>query len=258
MRLALVSETDATSRVADMAGLGFVPIPALKTPQLTPPSQMPDMRRDETRMNIAQQLVSPPTQTAYVLPLSRPQQTNLPSPATIEMTARMQEEKEATSAQETLETVIASAQDIIPLPNEEFHNPISRPDGDDGTGREDFAATGREASPVDFAEIDRATIRTIIAEAMVLADADQQMVASITPRTTPKADKPRLDELGKLIAQDKAQRQRDASSGKEEIHQIPELVFVSGLRKGEKHPPIATLGGRAINFPPVARISGYD
>jgi len=130
--------------------------------------------------------------------------------------------------------------------------------------RRDLAYLKQEASALDMPSLDRDMIRAIITQAMEVAEADiqmeadTQMVASVTPRTTPKADKPSLDALGALIAQDEAQRLIETSNSAEEIRQIPELVFVSGLQKGKKQPIVATLDGKAINFPPVVRVANND
>jgi len=144
------------------------------------------------------------------------------------------------------EIVTAKAEDIVQLPNEVVD------------GKENLAIASRKTNFDDLPELDQDMIRTLIIEAMATNEADQQIVASIAPRTVPKADKPQLDELAELIAQDEAQRQADQASATGKIHQIPELVFVSGLQKNKKQSTMAQLDGRAINFPPVARVSVYD
>jgi len=235
--------------------MSFVPIPTLKTPSSPTVAQ-----RGERQM-------------AHLPTLSRPPSPPLPPPVL---------GVEESEPEDALAYVIAnardisaqdiSARDIVPLPDEGNPNYARKEEASavgyemdavrigDGIGddRQDLVQPVPASDVTDFAEIDGDVIRSLIAEAMILAEADSQMVASITPRTTPKSDKPRIDELGKLIAQDEVQRMIEASASVEEIRQIPEVVFVSGLQKGKKQPIIARLGGKAINFPPVARIAVQD
>jgi len=214
-----------------LSDTAFVPIPVMKSHPSTPALTSPVLAQEEEPAR--QPIPLPPVQTAHIPALSRPIQTQ--------------------NHGDALGQLIAKAEEGMPPLPETLSTRGEEKNRTNINERRDFVISRQEDPARDLVELDRDTIGTLIADAMAIAEADSQVVASITPRTTPKANKPRLDELGALIAQDEAQRSLEALDSMEKIRQIPELVFVSGLQKGKKQPAIAKLDGKAINFPPMAR-----
>jgi len=248
---------------------GFLPVPVLEKP--TPPSMIAQGQK------IGDELA----QLAYIPPLS-PQNTPAPHQQILPSLAQTSPSRPAVDLsekpKEETEFVTAKYEDIVGLPERNFsaagHKILDKKRNENNKlellaegmdevkpaldDREDLLLASSDSHADDFPQLDQDVIRALIIKAMAANETDQQTVASITPRTAPKADKPRLDELAQLIAQDDMQRQSETTTLTEKIQQIPELVFVSGLEKNKKPPAIATLGGRAINFLPLARVSVYD
>jgi len=213
----LVAHSDAVTSLTSLPEMGFVPIPVLKTiPEST---------------NLVQE---EPMQTAYLPTLS--QQLPLPQAA-------------------------------MPPPVKNENYPVVFEKRQDEKGeKQDLMIASETGDHQDLASFDRDQVRALIIEAQAFesqiaesaesldtAETDHQMVAAILPRTTPKSDRPRFDELALLIARDEEQRQAEAEFREKKIHQIPQVVFASGLQKIKKQPLRASLDGKAINFPPVAR-----
>jgi len=225
-----VSQNETSSPIF---ATGFAPVPVLK------------MRNPSTIVMAAQEASTDGPQIQpqmAALPSLDRSDKQVPRPKIIPPQSTLSKQESTDEPSKiAIETVIAKVEDRASLLPQE---PVD--------AREDLML---ETDMDDLLALDQDMIRALIIDSMATIEADNQMVASITPRTAPKADKPRLDELAQLIAKDEAQRQVEMATNAEEIYQIPELVFVSGLQKNKKQPAIATLGGKAINFPPVARIA---
>jgi len=138
---------------------------------------------------------------------------------------------------EDIHTLIVQGDEveIIPLPDEDLI--------DEGYTTITTLITQPDSPFEEPNNADRDVIRQAIAEAVAaLEAADQQTVASISPDpVTHKEQETGLTET-KL------------TRAGEEIRQIPDMVFVSTLQNGQEKTQIATLSGRAITFPAVARI----
>lgn len=170
-------------------------------------------------------------------------------------------------ARDEVNAIIAK-NDVIPLPEEDIY-------GDDGgnyVALPDDEISG-EAARSDFhvASINRAPLKA--ADGLKRGPLPSPVIASKngeqnsnangsdshsvvqtehTTRTAPTSDKSQGEDLSALISQDRAENEAHIAAS-EEIRQIPELVFASGLQKSANKPQFAKLTGKAINFRAVAR-----
>jgi len=241
---AIVSQQDMAENTVpgdeeiEIASLMAAHAPATQPSTMQPP--MPSVKPLPSRKPVDEADAHLPTQLAYMPRLVKNGQKDRDAVGAMNEITSVAHTP--ATAREDIHTLIAQGDEveIIPLPDEDL--------ADEGYTTITTLITRSDGSFEEPNSADRDVIRQAIAEAVAaLEAADQQTVASISPDSA----------ASRVQATDLAEtglKETGLTQAGEELRQIPDMVFVSTLQNGEEKSDIATLTGRAITFPAIARI----
>jgi len=242
---AIVSQQDMSENtVPEDEGMEIASLMAVHAPPTQPSTVQPPMPSAKPLPSrgtpVDEADPHPPAQLAYMPRLVKNGQKDRDAISAMDEITSVA--RAPATPREDIHTLIVQGDDveIIPLPDEDLV--------DEGYTTITTLITQPDSPFEEPNNADRDVIRQAIAEAVAaLEAADQQTVASISP--DPAASRVQETSLAETDL-----KETGLTQAGEELRQIPDMVFVSTLQNGEEKSHIATLTGRAITFPAIARI----